>query len=274
MLQNGLADGVVPGELDRRLIQQLSQILDSHEIRQDLLGCLGIYSPIFLQLFPHDPYHGLPDDPIHVLRFLPEIADLPYKGRICGVQAEKFSPLQALHQNTHHLPRQLHELLDHGNGSHLIEILQLRVLDLGMPLGDQKDPLIPHHSFLHRRHGLGTVYVKMLYHAGKNGNPPQGKDRHCDNSFFHLRISPLVSLCINEGRCPPFKIHPPVCSGLKTYHLRQLFETAAHFYITLTRSPRPYFPLAGGRPGTCGQAPGERPGTQAPAFPSYPPPPW
>ena len=101
-------------------------------------------------------------------------------------QAPQMGPLAAVHHAADGGLAQPQDLGDVGNGADGIQVLLLRRIDADLPLGHQKDVLIPLHGPLQGRNGDLPLHVEGQAHMGKYRQAPKGQDGKIPCGQFHV----------------------------------------------------------------------------------------
>ena len=86
--------------------------------------------------------------------------------------------------------RQTKHLLDAGNGAHMINIINGRVIHIHIALRDQKNALVFLHGLIERRNGFLAPRIKMQNHMREDHQPAQRQHRQADRlRVFLFRLS-------------------------------------------------------------------------------------
>ena len=92
----------------------------------------------------------------------------------------------ALHEQADIFARQSDYLLDAGNRTHMINIVNRGIIHIHIALRDQKNALILRHGLLKRRNRFFAAHIKMQHHMRKDHQPPQRQHRQADRLCFIL----------------------------------------------------------------------------------------
>ena len=96
----------------------------------------------------------------------------------------------ALHEQADVAARQTKHLLDAGNGAHMINIINGRVIHIHIALRDQKNALVFLHGLIERRNGFLAPRIKMQNHMREDHQPAQRQHRQADRlRVFLFRLS-------------------------------------------------------------------------------------
>ena len=144
-----------------------------HQVRGQLGGQLGV---VLKQLI------GRPDQRLR-LGAPPGLdgLNLPHLRLQIGLDAQKLeqaAPALALHHHPDVVPGHPENLTDAGDGAHLIQVVQLRLLHRDILLAHQENGAPGGHSRLQRPDRGLPGHLKMNQHIGKHRQPPQGDDGH------------------------------------------------------------------------------------------------
>ena len=119
-------------------------------------------------------------------------------------------PVLALHDDPHRAVSDAENLSDQGHGAHLVEVLRTGLSRAGLPLGHQKDVLVPLHGPLQCADGDVPLHVKAEDAAREDGQSPQGQHRHIQ-VFHNIHRSGLLSPAGRPGREKGGSDPPPCC---------------------------------------------------------------
>ena len=93
-------------------------------------------------------------------------------------QAEEPAPGAALYHDPDVISGQAQDLLDIGDRTDLVEVLQTGLLHGKVPLGNQKNGQALCHGMIQGLDGGPPAHVKVEQHIGEDGQAPEGQYRH------------------------------------------------------------------------------------------------
>ena len=194
-----------PGErqVHGDLIDHLSDLAVLQDLRGDLFAQIPRFFRVILEIPGEGPKHGfLRERPAKRLL-------LQIKGHHLGVEIRRlaqkgryFRPFDALDQDTEHLFRELHHLLDPGDGTDPEKAGRFRILFSRIPLGNEKDLLRPDHRPLNGADGFFPLNIKMHQHPGQHHGSPE-RHRRKDRNRTFAQIMPLFSAPSGLRSPPP-----------------------------------------------------------------------
>ncbi len=179
-----LQDLLLLAQLQRHVggdrIGQAARMLDPGKRRQHLRGHLLVQFDVLLEL-------GDDGTRQHVhLTFVVSL-DVRQQGKVGRVVLGRVQLLDAraidsLDQHLHGAVGQFEQLQDRGDGTDPVQIVGLRIVDVGLLLRDEHDPFVRFHGDIESQDGLLAPHEERNHHVRIYDYIAQWQDRHIRKS--------------------------------------------------------------------------------------------
>ena len=173
----------------RNDIRQLARILDFQNRLHGLSGNPAAHLTIFLKIMVRRAQQRVRFDGNRRSLF-EHFIQRAHKVRLFLRHRAQNRAAFALHEQANVSARQTKHLLDAGNGAHMINIINGRVIHIHIALRDQKNALVFLHGLIERRNGFLAPRIKMQNHMREDHQPAQRQHRQADRlRVFLFRLS-------------------------------------------------------------------------------------